>query len=392
MTVVIPLTAKTPPSSRTKLLDNILSCTDYYAKLFVNELDESDLQFTEASFLGYSQVKLSKDDWRDSIIESDFAVSYYEYPVAWSSIDNNDSTIYGYYLVDDSNIVIWYQKFPQPVTLFKDRGLNIVPKIVLGCVSVPPTSRTSSKTIYGAYFRIKYSPTASDEESFVIRLNDNYKITIAREAKSFSVYVVGKIVLGQESYNSPWTFHLDPGTIDLVYSRVPPNKNHNLSPTSIEEGLVNGTFKENTEVCYGFLTSSIIEMELKGVVYCGDPLMWKSRNQKDSETNEFIQFGYCDGECAENSNKSFDDLTEVCSDIDENIYDEYISDRDEAFNAIDEYAENEYMPDIDAILAWTEEEQADFDYLGIAAEDLDIDYQLEEYRNRNPTPPPIGDL
>lgn len=387
------LIAKTPESSRTQFLDDVLGCTDYYAKLFVNNLDESDLHFTEASFLGYGPVKLKKEDWDASVIEfsglTSWAVSYYKYPVAWSSVDSFDVTINGYYLVDSSNTVIWYQKFSYPVTLFKDRGLNIVPKMVLGCVSIPTPELIASRTIYGSYFRVKYSSTALDEESFVFRLNDNYKITIAREAISqniLSVYVVGKIVLGEESYNSPWTFHLNPDTIELVVSEVPPNENYNLSPASIEEGLVNGIF--NSEVCYDFLTSSIAEMELKGVVYCGDPLMWKSMNQKDTETNEFIQFGYCEGDCAENSSKVFDDLSEVCSDI--NIYDEYISQRDDAFNRIDEYTENEYVVDIDATLeeminlSWTEEEQANLD---------DLYDKGNEYRNRNtPTPTPTGGL
>ena len=67
---IIPLTAKTPASSRTTLLDNILSCTDYYVKLFTNEVDENNPEFTEASFLGYDQVKLDKDNWNASVIES----------------------------------------------------------------------------------------------------------------------------------------------------------------------------------------------------------------------------------------------------------------------------------------------------------------------------------
>jgi hypothetical protein len=393
---IIPLTAKTPASSRTTLLDKILSCTDYYVKLFTNEVDENNPEFTEASFLGYDQVKLDKDNWNASVIESGLAVSYYKYPVFWVSKNILNVVIYGYYVVDDSNTVIWYQKF-LPVILSKDKGLNIVPKIILGCVPTPTPEPISSRTFYGSYFRIKYSSTALDEESFVFRLNDNYKINIAREAISqniLNVYVVGKIVFGEESYNSPWTFHLNPDTIELVVSEVPPNENYNLSPASIAEGLANRTFKG--EVCYDFLTSSVTEMELKGVVYCGDSLMWKSRNQKDSETNEFIQFGYCYGNCPEDSGKVFGDLTDFCSETydNPNRYDRYILDRDDAFNRIDQYTENEYVPDIDAILAWTAEEQANFDYLGSIAEELDIDNQLEEYRNRNPTPTqtPTGGL
>lgn len=132
---IIPLIAKTPLSSRTKFLDNILSCTDYYVKLFTNDLDENNLSFIEPNFLDYDQVKLDKDNWQSSIIESDLAVSYYKNFVFWVSKDSSDSTIYGYYIIDDLNTVIWYQKFLEPIILSKDKGLNIVPKMVLGCLS-----------------------------------------------------------------------------------------------------------------------------------------------------------------------------------------------------------------------------------------------------------------
>ena len=144
---IIPLTAKTPAASRTKILDNILSCTDYYVKLFTNNLDENNLDFLdfiEPSFLGYSEVKLDKDNWNDSIIEYDLAVCYYKYSVVWSSIDANNDTIYGYYLVDDSNIVIWYHKFSDPFVLSKNKGLNIIPKMVLGCLPSPTPSITGT--------------------------------------------------------------------------------------------------------------------------------------------------------------------------------------------------------------------------------------------------------
>ena len=49
------------------------------------------------------------------------------------------NVIYGFYVVDDSNTVIFYQKFSDPVILSKDKGLNIVPKIILGCSPITPT-------------------------------------------------------------------------------------------------------------------------------------------------------------------------------------------------------------------------------------------------------------
>jgi len=349
---IIPLTAKTPPSSRTKLLDNILSCTDYYAKLFVNDPDESDLQLTEASFLGYSQVKLDKDSWLDSIIESDFAVSYYKYSVAWSSIDANNATIYGYYLTDDSNIIIWYQKFTQPITLFKDRGLNIVPKIVLGCVPTPvptatrfvlptrtPTSTptptptptptatltpTPSPTVnptptppgytpppeqltIGSFFKV----SQSSDKFFVVKTQDPYiryqvRNTIFEGRQN--IWLVGKILSGQESYNNQRNLYIDPDSIKIVESEYPPNENSDLSFEEIQELLDYEFISDSAEFCFTF-SGLVEEMKIKGSLYCFSPLTWNTRLEMDQETNEFFQFGYCEGECL---NKIVDDYCEIC--------------------------------------------------------------------------------
>jgi hypothetical protein len=404
MTVVIPLTAKTPPSSRTKLLDNVLSCNDYYIKLFVNELDESNPEFIEASFLGYGQVKLDKDNWRESIIESDLAVSYYKDPVVWSSINIYDVFVYGYYVVDAASTVVWYYKFPKSFLFSKNRGLNIIPKIVLGCPPAPtPTPILfSSKSTYGVYFNI-YAISQTGQESFVVRLNENYEITTARAAISWDIldiYLVGKIHIGSKPYNSPWSFYIDPNTIELVYSEFLPNQNFNIPPSEIQHNIENGTFQENTEVCYDFLGSYIKEMELKGVIYCGDPLVWTSRKEIDPETNEPIQIGYCEGNCMENSNKVSDGLTEVCSDVgNPNIYDDYIARRDAAFKAIDEYTENEYVVDKRATLSevlnflWTDEERAELQILYEKRQQLNIDELLAKLRARvTPTPTPTPDI
>ena len=400
MTVVIPLTAKTPSSSRIKLLDNVLNCTDYYVKLFVNELDESNLQFIEANFLGYGQVKLDKNNWRDSITESELAVSYYKYPVVWASRNLYDVFIYGYYVVDSTNTVVWYYKFPKSFLLSKNRGLNIMPKMVLGCppTPVPTPIYFSSKNTHGVYLAV-YAISQMGQELFVVRLNENYQITTARSAISWDildVYLVGKISIGSKSYNSPWNFYIDPNTIDLVYSSSPPNENINIPPSEIEYNIENGTFQENTEVCYDFLGSYITEMELKGVIYCGDPLVWNSRKEIDPETNQPIQIGYCEGNCMENSNKVSDDLSEVCSDIgNPNIYEDYIRRRDAAFDAIDKYTENEYVVDKRSTLSevlnfmWTEEERAALQVLCEKRKQLNIDELLAKLRARvTPTPTP----
>jgi hypothetical protein len=139
--------ATVPELSSPQLLDNILSCNDYYAKLFVNNLDENNLQFTEASFSGYSQVTLYKNSWERSILEDDKVVSYYETPVVWHSTSNLLISVYGYYIVDSTNTVLWYQKFPSFVNIPRNKAISITIRAVLGCLRYEPTpTRTPTAT------------------------------------------------------------------------------------------------------------------------------------------------------------------------------------------------------------------------------------------------------
>jgi len=131
--------ATVPELSSPQLLDNILSCNDYYAKLFVNNLDENNLQLTEASFSGYSQVTLYKNSWEGSVLESDKVISYYETPVIWHSTNISLVSVYGYYIVDSSNTVLWYQKFPSVVDVPRNKAISITIRAVLDCLRYGPT-------------------------------------------------------------------------------------------------------------------------------------------------------------------------------------------------------------------------------------------------------------
>ena len=123
-----------PELSKPQLLDNMLSCNDYYAKLFVNNLDENNLQFTEASFSGYFQVTLYKNSWEGSVVESDKVISYYETPVIWHSTSISLVSVYGYYIVDSTNTVLWYQKFPAVVDIPRNKAISVTIRAVLGCL------------------------------------------------------------------------------------------------------------------------------------------------------------------------------------------------------------------------------------------------------------------
>lgn len=126
-------TAKPVPASEPEFLDNLLTCNDYYIKLFKNDLDENNLSFTECTFIGYASKLLDKNKWSPSVFESGYVVSYYSDPLVWGCSDPVESTIYGYYIVNESETVIWYYKFPEPVEISSLQAISLTLRIVLGC-------------------------------------------------------------------------------------------------------------------------------------------------------------------------------------------------------------------------------------------------------------------
>lgn len=119
--------------NKPEVLDNLLRCNDYYARLFANDLDLNSPIFTECNFLGYSSKKLDKSFWNASTREGARIVSYYKEPVVWNCDDSDTKIIRGYYVTNDSNNVIWYYKFPSPVFITNLQAISLTLRIVLGC-------------------------------------------------------------------------------------------------------------------------------------------------------------------------------------------------------------------------------------------------------------------
>lgn len=70
-----------------------------------------------------------------------------------------------------------------------------------------------SNTATEAYFVFDYPP---NPETFTIKLNDPQKIARAREILSRnqpSQHILGKVIKVPESYNPPWSYHLEPESI-----------------------------------------------------------------------------------------------------------------------------------------------------------------------------------
>lgn len=125
--------AKLFQDSKTDLLDELISCNDYYVKLFSNNLNESAPSFIECSFAGYNSVKLDKTLWKPSFFELGQVVSYYKEPIVWNCNDVLTSDINGYYIVDNAQKVIWYYKFPSTIKITSLQAISVTIRVILGC-------------------------------------------------------------------------------------------------------------------------------------------------------------------------------------------------------------------------------------------------------------------
>lgn len=125
--------AKLFQQSKPDLLDELLSCNTYYIKLFSNNLDENAPSFVECSFIGYSTLTLDKTLWKPAVFEFGQVVAYYKEPVVWKCDDPFTNDINGYYIVDESQKIIWYYKFPTTVKITSLQGISVTIRVILGC-------------------------------------------------------------------------------------------------------------------------------------------------------------------------------------------------------------------------------------------------------------------
>lgn len=84
------------------------------------------------------------------------------------------------------------------------------PNTIPACSNITPTPVQPNE----AYFKFDYPPYL---ETFVIKLMDSSKIQEARNIISNKLpkHIAGNILKGQESYNSQWSFYLEPTSINF---------------------------------------------------------------------------------------------------------------------------------------------------------------------------------
>ncbi|QDU75105.1 hypothetical protein Pan97_21270 [Bremerella volcania] len=115
------VTDATPPSLQLRLYAN-----DY------TPVDASTAgSFTEASFTGYVSKTLARDGW-GSVTTNGDGKAEVEFATPQTFNSTSSETIYGYYVTEnDSNTVVWAERFASARSLTNGDSLSITPKLTL---------------------------------------------------------------------------------------------------------------------------------------------------------------------------------------------------------------------------------------------------------------------
>jgi len=122
--------------------------------------------------------------------------------------------IYEYYINEyHPKAAQFLKRFPEWTTCVACSGSK---ERASGCHTCEGTGNYTLPGLDNAYFMFDCPPS---EERFVFVLNDREKISTAREeilAGRDELHLTATVVPQRVSYNQPWDFYLDPGTISFV--------------------------------------------------------------------------------------------------------------------------------------------------------------------------------
>lgn len=103
-----------PNISKPYLLDEFLASFNFTVCLFTNNIvgDENPISFNEPVFSGYTNKQLSPEKWNISELNENYATCTYLEPILFVNNDNeNSEQIYGYFVKNDIEDILWYDKF-----------------------------------------------------------------------------------------------------------------------------------------------------------------------------------------------------------------------------------------------------------------------------------------
>jgi hypothetical protein len=100
----------------------------------------------EAEWDGYSRVTLGRDEWTDSVIEDDAAMSTWgSAPTMWS-VNGTGAAVYGYAIITPVDSVIRYvEAFGAPWVLVPGRPVGVLPRVTLTTLAIESRVRSRSR-------------------------------------------------------------------------------------------------------------------------------------------------------------------------------------------------------------------------------------------------------
>jgi len=119
-----------------KMLKDALSLNeDYILKLFQNDYTPDQTtangSLTEANFTNYAAVTLTRAGWNSAVTVSNKAESSYGSAAQSWTCGTTGNTIYGYWVANPSNVVLWAERFAVSRVLANGDVLNLTPKFTL---------------------------------------------------------------------------------------------------------------------------------------------------------------------------------------------------------------------------------------------------------------------
>lgn len=150
------------------------------------------------------------------------------------------------------------------------------------------------------------------------------KICCPIPTNDYDAMICGKAYSGEEEYNTPWLFHLDPESVSLSLRReVGSDSIINMLPSEIESLLLSGFIEQGTKCCFE-VKNLVNTMPVSGVDYCEYPLRLRAIKTFSNALGKFIQVASCEGDC-QNISGSYcldDYIEQYSNELDAKVYEE----------------------------------------------------------------------
>ena len=172
---------------------------------------------------------------------------------------------------------------------------------------------------FGDFFEISVTDgnDPSLQQVMIVRIEDSELAATADfMMQAENVYISGRIFSGTQTYNSSWPFYMDPSSVSLVVENNVPQQNKDVGLVQLKESIESNSIEDGSEFHFKFSRKSRL-MDVKGVTYCYDPLIWTPFLALDDSSQVYVQVASCEGDC---QNKYEDEFLGACDDfVDQNI-------------------------------------------------------------------------